>query len=67
MKNKIVAGLLGLFIGSLGIHKFYLGQSGMGILYILFCWTGIPGLIGFIEGIIYMCTSDEDFDRKYNS
>lgn len=50
MKNKIAAGLFGIFLGGLGIHKFYLGQIGWGIVYILFCWTYIPGIVGLIEG-----------------
>ncbi|MFP7254689.1 TM2 domain-containing protein [Terribacillus goriensis] len=66
MKNKIVAGLLGILLGNLGIHKFYLGQIGMGILYVVFCWTAIPGIIGLIEGVIYLVKSDEDFNAKYN-
>ncbi|WP_366249354.1 TM2 domain-containing protein [Terribacillus aidingensis] len=66
MKNKIVAGVLGILLGNLGIHKFYLGQIGMGILYVVFCWTGIPGIIGLIEGVIYLFKSDEDFNAKYN-
>ncbi len=61
VKNKIVAGLLAIFLGSIGIHKFYLGKIGMGILYLLFFWTGIPVIVGFIEGIIYLCSSDENF------
>jgi len=65
-KDKFVAGLLGIFLGGLGIHKFYLGKPVDGILSILFCWTFIPAIIGFIEGIIYMCMSDEKFDKKYN-
>jgi len=64
-KSKVAAGLLGIFLGGLGIHKFYLGRIGLGILYILFCWTYIPAVIGLIEGIIYLCTSDENFARKY--
>ncbi len=64
-KSKVVAGLLGIFLGGLGIHKFYLGKTGQGILYLLFCWTGIPGIIGFIEGIIYLVSSDEKFYTKY--
>ncbi|WP_064468002.1 TM2 domain-containing protein [Lederbergia galactosidilytica] len=52
MKNKVVAGLLGIFLGGFGVHKFYLGQIGLGVVYLLFCWTTIPGIIGFIEGII---------------
>lgn len=64
-KSKIAAGLLGIFLGGLGVHKFYLGKVGMGVLYLLFCWTFIPALIGFIEGIVYLCESDAEFARKY--
>ncbi|MFJ5714194.1 TM2 domain-containing protein [Neobacillus sp. NPDC093127] len=67
MKSKVTAGVLGILLGSLGIHKFYLGKIGMGIIYILFSWTGIPGLIGLIEGILYLTKSDEEWDRQYNS
>lgn len=59
--NKLVYALLGIFFGSFGIHKFYAGKIGMGVLYLLFCWTFIPGLIGFIEGIIAL-TKQEDAD-----
>lgn len=65
-RNKVLAGLLAIFLGILGIHKFYLGQTIWGIVYIVFCWTYIPSLLGFIEGIIYFCMSDEKFDEKYN-
>jgi TM2 domain-containing membrane protein YozV len=37
----------------------------MEILYLVFCWTGIPAIIGFIEGIIYLTSSDEKFYSKY--
>ena len=65
IKSKIVAGILAILLGGLGIHKFYLGQAGRGILYILFCWTYIPGILGFIEGIILLCSNDENFQLKY--
>ena len=65
MKNKTVAGLLGIFLGDFGIHKFYLGKPGMGILYLLFCWTAIPAVIGFIEGVMYLMSSDRDFQAKH--
>lgn len=64
-KNKIVAGILALFLGDIGIHKFYLGQIGKGILYILFCWTIIPAILALIEGIQILCMSDEKFQQKY--
>ena len=66
IKSKIVAGILGILLGGLGIHKFYLGKTGMGILYLVFCWTCIPSIIGFIEGVIYLCSSDENFQLKHH-
>jgi TM2 domain-containing membrane protein YozV len=64
-KSKIVAGLLGIFLGGFGIHKFYLDRPGQGIVYLIFCWTMIPAIIGFIEGIVYLCTNDANFAQKY--
>lgn len=66
MKNKTTAGLLALFLGGLGVHQFYLGNGGKGVLYLLFFWTLIPGFIGFIDGIILLTMSDEVFNLKYN-
>jgi TM2 domain-containing membrane protein YozV len=63
--NRILAAMLALFLGGIGIHKFYLGRIGQGIVYLLFCWTLIPAFIAFIEAIVYLCTSDKDFARKY--
>ncbi len=64
VRSKIAAGLFGILLGNWGIHKFYLGKTGLGVLYIVFCWTGIPGLIGLIEGIIYLCSDDVSFQIK---
>ena len=66
-KNKLAAALFALFLGWIGIHKFYLGQIGMGIVYVLFCWTAIPAIVGFIEGILLIVMSDDEFNRKYGS
>lgn len=63
-KNKIVAGVLAILLGGIGIHKFYLGKIGLGVVYLLFCWTGIPAIIGLIEGIMYLCSNDENFQLK---
>ena len=65
--DKTALALLAFFLGGLGAHKFYLGKYGQGIVYILFCWTGIPGLIAFIEFIIYLCTPREEIAKKYAS
>ena len=64
VKSKITAGVLGILLGGLGVHKFYMGKIGMGIIYLVFCWTWIPGIVGFIEGIMYLCSSDENFQLK---
>ncbi len=65
VKSKIAAALLAFFLGGFGIHKFYLGKVGSGILYLLFCWTGIPAFVALIEAIMYLCTSDENFMIKF--
>lgn len=64
-KNKVAAGLLGILLGGIGAHKFYLGNIGMGILYLCFCWTFIPAIVGLIEGIIYLTMTDAAFKAKY--
>lgn len=66
IKSKVAAGLLAIFLGGLGIHKFYLGKIGMGILYLVFCWTYIPSIVGFVEGIIYLCSNDHNFQVKHH-
>ena len=64
-RNKVVAGILALLLGTLGAHKFYLGKIGWGIVYLLFCWTYIPTIVGIVEGISYLTMSDDAFERKY--
>ena len=64
-RNRVGAALFALLLGGIGIHKFYLGKIGQGILYLLFCWTFIPLAISLIEGIVYLTMSDEDFAAKY--
>lgn len=73
--NKIPAGVCGILLGSLGIHKFILGYAGAGLIMllvtilggILTCGiaSGVMHLIGLIEGIVYLCKSDEEFVRLY--
>jgi TM2 domain-containing membrane protein YozV len=66
-EKKVVAGILGILLGGLAIHKFYLGYTKEGIIQIIItlCTCGFGGLIGFIEGIIYLTKSDEDFVKTY--
>lgn len=65
-KSKLVAALLALFLGGLGIHKFYLGRTVWGVLYLLFFWTLVPAFIGFFEAIRYLIMSDEGFNSRYS-
>lgn len=63
-KNKVIAGLLAIFLGGFGIHRFYLGQW-WGVFYLLFCWTLIPSVVAFIEGIVFLVSSDDRWEAKY--
>jgi TM2 domain-containing membrane protein YozV len=65
MKSRVTAGILAILVGGIGVHKFYLGKTVLGIVYLLFCWTGIPSVIGLIEGILYLTKTDEEFQQKY--
>jgi len=73
-KSKIAAALLAFFLGAFGIHKFYLGCNSAGVIMLVlflvgFVLLGLPsliiGVIAFIEFIIYIVKSDEDFQRIY--
>jgi len=48
-RDEVVGILLALFLGTFGVHHFYLRRTGLGILYCFFFWTGIPSILGFIE------------------
>ena len=65
--KKVLAGVLAILIGSLGIHKFVLGYNKEGIIQLIatFVTCGIAGIIPFIEGIIYLTKSDEEFYNTY--
>ena len=65
-KDKTAATLLAFFCGGFGIHRFYLGQW-WGIFYILFSFCfGLSFIVAFIEFIVFLCTSQESWDNKYN-
>jgi TM2 domain-containing membrane protein YozV len=48
-RDEVVGILLALFLGTFGVHHFYLRRTGLGILYCCFFWSGIPSILGFIE------------------
>jgi TM2 domain-containing membrane protein YozV len=62
--KKEVAALLSILLGDFGIGHFYTGQTTRGILDIVFCWTGIPAIIGLIEGIIWFFDTDEEWAAR---
>ena len=51
-KDATVGVLLAVLLGHFGAHRFYMGEIGLGIVYLLFCWTGIPTILGFIEAFL---------------
>lgn len=66
MKDKSIVAVLALFLGGLGVHRFYLNQPVLGILYLLFSWTFIPLIIAFIDFVVFILMSKQSFDIKYN-
>lgn len=65
--KKVPAAICAILLGSLGIHKFILGYTAEGVIQLIIgiLTCGIAGIIGLIEGVIYLSTSDEDFVRTY--
>ena len=65
-KSRSVAVAAALLFGGIGAHKFYLGRPGKGLLYILFCWTFIPALLGLFEGAKFALMREDEFQRRYS-
>lgn len=65
-KDRISAALLAIFLGFIGIHKFYLGRQTAGILYLVFFWTCIPAILACIDFAMILFLDDTSFDAKYN-
>lgn len=64
-RSRSTAAILAILLGGIGAHRFYLGQIGWGLAYLLFSWTFIPLVAGIIEGIIYLSMDDQRFGEKY--
>lgn len=70
-EKKIPAGILGILLGALGIHKFYLGYTKEGVIMLLVSvltlgfGASVMGIIGLIEGILYLTKTDDDFAATY--
>lgn len=73
--KKLAAGICGILLGALGVHKFVLGYTTAGVVMLVVTVVGffltcgiapwIVGIIGLVEGIIYLTKSDEEFARTY--
>lgn len=69
--KKVLAGVLAIVLGALGIHKFVLGYTKEGVILLLVSvlscgiLAGISAIIGLIEGIIYLTKTDEEFMEEY--
>ena len=66
-KSQTVAALLSAFLGGFGAQRFYLGPIWLAVIYLLLCWTGIPGLIAIVETFIIVFSSQATWARKYNN
>lgn len=64
-KNRITAAILALCLGGIGVHHFYLGNTVVGAVYLVFCWTLVPGIFALVEGIFMLCMSDATFEERY--
>ncbi len=67
-KKRVLSGILALLLGGIGVHKFYLGNWGIGIVYAVSCFfvPGLAAIFGVIEAIRYFTLSDAAFNEKYN-
>lgn len=63
--KRMTAGILAILLGALGVHKFYLGYTKEGIIQLVLGLCGVGGIIGLIEGIMYLTKTDEDFVNTY--
>ncbi|MFC3335005.1 TM2 domain-containing protein [Flavobacterium palustre] len=66
--KRLAAGLLAIILGPLGIHKFLLGYTKEGVIWLflsLISFGALTGLLGLIEGIIYLTKSEDEFFRTY--
>ena len=63
-KNRYLAALFGIFLGAFGVHNFYLGRTGRGVVQILLFWTGISAVWGFIEGLLCLFGQYKDGEGR---
>ena len=63
--EQMAAGILAILLGGLGVHKFYQGNTKLGVIYLCFFWTGIPAVLGLVEGILILIADEREYEQKY--
>lgn len=66
-KDRTVAGILAILLGTFGVHHFYLGNIGIGVLYLVLSCTALSSILGVIDGIIYLTKPEDQFQRNYRN
>jgi len=66
-KLAVILAFAGVVSPIAGLHKFYLGEMGWGIVYLLLSWTPIPKVASMIEGVWYLAQQPHEFDQNFNS
>ena len=59
--------VLALISGFIGLQEFYRGKIALGVVAVLFCWTGIPALVAVIEAIVWLFRGEEEFNKLYRA
>ena len=62
--KQTTAAILSILLGDFGVGHFYTGQTLRGVLDVIFCWTGIPAIIGIVEGIIWLTDTEAEWDAR---
>ena len=65
VKDRALTILLALLLGNFGVHRFYLGDIAWGVIYLVFFWTGIPGIVAWFEALYFLSRSDADWARDH--
>ena len=63
-KNKTIAGVLAMFTGTIGLHHFYMGDYKKGLIYLLFFWTGVPTILGILDGARFFTQVAEESETE---
>lgn len=65
-KDQTRAVLLAALLGDFGLHHFYLGRISVGVVYLMFCWTGIPGVLGALDARRYAFMNADTWSVRFN-